>query len=785
MNPVQHNDYYIFPGKAEKKLKTAKKERMPVYLYGATGTGKTSLIRQFFSHRKYEYYEAAEFCIQKKQLFRGETEKPRIVVLDGLHEIQDPEDRNFLASLLRKLLDSRQIWLILISRAQVPGWLMNLYIQYAFLVISEQDFYLNRKEQDIYLEQMGIHASQAELDRMWDCTGGVPVAARLLALNQGDIEITRKELFQYLDSHVYDHLDLELEQFLMATSVVDSFTKELAEMITGNSQVETILVRAAEAGSFFAVAGKNGVWEYRWQMLVSMRQRLQIKYCKEKIGQYYHHAGLYYEMHDQIPEALLMYRQISDNESISRVLAANLRKNPATGHYYELKEYYLKLPEETVKESPLLIAGMSMLQSMLMNEEESERWYRELEEYVRNHTGSERREAQSRLLYLDIGLPHRGSVHLADMLKGAGALLMERKVCLPEFSVTSNLPSLMNGGKDFCEWSRHDRELAASIGKIVSLVLGKYGKGLVPLALAESFLEKGLDGYEVMRLIQKGKMEADSGGKTEQSFVAVGLLSWLAILDGNEQYALELIEMFLPEAEKNAPNIMKNLDAFRCRIWMYQNECDRIYQWMETAPNEMEGFATMERFRFLTKMRVYLIQANYEKACVLGEMLLYYADKMKRPYIRMETRVLLSIAQHALCLEEWKETLQACIEEAESYRFVRVLSREGTVLNGMLKNTPFVFRNKKYEKQVKEECRKMSVQYPNYLKCCNSGNIQLSSNAREILKLQVDGLSNREIAETLGLTLANVKYHSGETYRKLGVKSRLAAVNEAKRRNLI
>ena len=65
-------------------------------------------------------------------------------------------------------------------------------------------------------------------------------------------------------------------------------------------------------------------------------------------------------------------------------------------------------------------------------------------------------------------------------------------------------------GKDFCEWSRKDRELAGSIGKIVTLVLGKYGKGLVNLALAESFFEKGGDDYEVASLAGKGStfMEA-------------------------------------------------------------------------------------------------------------------------------------------------------------------------------------------------------------------------------------------------------------------------------------
>ncbi len=136
-----------------------------------------------------------------------------------------------------------------------------------------------------------------------------------------------------------------------------------------------------------------------------------------------------------------------------------------------------------------------MLQSMLLNTDESERWYNELKKAENELSGSARKTARSWVTYLDIGIPHRGSMALLDVLKNAGTLLMNRNIVLPEFSVTSNMPSQMNGGKDFCEWSKRDRELAASIGKLLEFTLGKYGKGLVSLALAESFLEKGEDSY--------------------------------------------------------------------------------------------------------------------------------------------------------------------------------------------------------------------------------------------------------------------------------------------------
>ena len=164
------------------------------------------------------------------------------------------------------------------------------------------------------------------------------------------------------------------------------------------------------------------------------------------------------------------------------------------------------------------MAGISLLQSMLMNIEESNRWYHQLEKFAEEHSDSMGKEARSRLLYLKISLPHTGTENMIDLLKNADLLIHNKKVVLPELSVTSNLPSMMNGGKDFCEWSKRDTELALTIGKPVEFVLGKYGKGLVSLALAESYLEKGKDIFEIFSKVEKGRMDAERGGYAGTGF---------------------------------------------------------------------------------------------------------------------------------------------------------------------------------------------------------------------------------------------------------------------------
>ena len=50
---------YIAPEAALKKLRAAKGLGQTVYIYGATGYGKTALVKQYLSKRRYHYISCA------------------------------------------------------------------------------------------------------------------------------------------------------------------------------------------------------------------------------------------------------------------------------------------------------------------------------------------------------------------------------------------------------------------------------------------------------------------------------------------------------------------------------------------------------------------------------------------------------------------------------------------------------------------------------------------------------------------------------------------------------
>lgn len=820
MSKFTKDEHYLRPFAAGSQMKAARNTGQTVYIYGATGSGKTSFVADFFARKTYQYMSAADMgTAQMEKLIRKRLEIPhdkteparqnintqKIFVLDDLHLLETQEERMACEQIIEELSGRKDVWLVLLSRAPIPKWLKPLCIRHIFVVIGEECLFLTEREQEIYLENWGLSLTEAASKRIRELGYGHPlylriVSVRLREISEAEagrdkvgaelraIERSRMDIWDYLEVHVYDQWSVELQEFLEAVSVVEQFDLPLAQQITKKKDAGRLIQKAMETGNFLIENRENeqSVYELRIPMKYSMRRRLSGKYSQDYIRELYFSAGNSYEMEGNLREALKMYEMCKNKEGISRILIENIRRNPASGDYFELRHYYLSLPEEKIRSSVELMAGMSMLQSMLLNEEESERWYQELADCAKKRTGGGKREAEVRLLYLDIALPHRGIIRMTDLFRHAWSLWLERKTVLPEFSVTSNLPSMMNGGKDFCEWSRRDRELAASMGKAVSLVLGRYGKGLVNLALAESFFEKGRDDYEVAALAGKGRMQAESGGKTEQIFVAVGILTKLSVLNNRIGDAMEMLGSFRRTAGQEAPKLLPNMGAMSARMELYTGRISEAYRWLEEeAPDEDAEFHTMERYRYLTKIRVYLAAGRKEKALLLLEKMGFYAEKMHRTYIEIEVQVLMAIVRYRMGQESWKNSLQEAVARAEDYHFVRILTQEGAALWELLKTEVISWKDPAFKERVMAECCRMADFYPAYLKEKQEGNVLLGDKALIILRLQAEGLSVEKIAKQLGLSEAGVKYYNRETYKKLGVNNKIAAVAEARNRRLL
>ena len=797
------DDRYVRPQRAADLMKAAQTIHQAVYIYADAGFGKTSFVGDYLSHRKYEYYSASNPQIGDDLLKL--PHKTQILVIDDLHMLTDGEDRKHMCSILEQVLQKGETWLILISRCPLPPWLKRLYIQHVFVIISEKELALSSAELDQYISKWNLYLTSGTRQTLEEIALGHPLTLRIACLRLADlspegkdsihreseeleaISQAKNDWWDYLDTNVYDYWPVELQEFLMDISIVETFDMQMAQFITKKAYIGRYLSAAFENGNYLTqqIQDDKSIFELRPTVRDSFRRRLLQRCSQTHVQELYLSAGNSYELQGKIPEALAMYEACKNEEGISRLLIHNARTYVGAAHYWELRQYYLALSEQTIRSSPELMAGMSILQSILMNDEESNYWYEALRLYAESHSGSVRRSAQARLLSLDIVLPHKGIGHMAVNIKNASLFVSGLHTLFPEVSLTNSQPSIINGGKDFCEWSKRDKELLCTMGKAMELALGTFGKGMVNLSLAESYFEKAHDSYEVCSLANKGRLQAESGGKPEVVFVAVGILSQLSVLNNHLEDALESLESFRRSAEEKAPRLLASIDALRTHFLLYAGKNSDIADWLTKAPDEEQEFCTLERYRYMIKARVYLALGKKEKAFHLLQRMLLYARKRDRIYIQMEASILLAITLFRLGNDTWKETLQTAITQAESYSFVRILTREGAALWELLKGNKFTWKNTSFQKKVMEECAHVAELYPAYLNERQNGHIELSDKALKVLRLQAQGMSVSEIAGILGLSQAGVKYYNQETYKKLGVRNKAAAITEARNRRIL
>lgn len=771
-------EQYIMPRNAYRKLRAAKSLVQTLYIYGATGFGKTAFVQKTLEKRRHLYLS----CGNRRWDERDVPERGT-VVLDDLHLLDEPR-----RELVKRLAADPEIWLILINRSPVPSWLMPEYVNIGFIVISEKDMRLGKKEIQGYLDSLGLSYTKEGLQYLADTAEGNGYIVRHAALRMAEGLSPGPKMYQeihdafarYLEEYIMVQWDSELLEFLMEVSVVEEFTLPLAELITANRLASVMVQKAMETGNF--LFENDGMYRLRPVLLHALRKKAQQSLGEGQIKNCRKSAGVWYEMDGQISQALEMYEQSGSQGQIRELLIRNARVNPGAGHYYELRRYYLGMDEEEAAKSPVLMAGLSMLHSMLMDPKKSEYWYEKLSEFAKTAQGGAKREAKSRLCYLDIGLPHRGSRDVLKIMLRAPAMLLDQGISLPEFSVTSNIPSTMNGGKDFCKWSRSDRALARTVGPLVERVLGSYGKGLTKIALGESLYEKGADAFEVLTLLSRGQVETECGGRLEIAFSAVGQRVRLMVLQGDLRNAGAILSSFQAAVEEQRTmQLIPNIQAMRCRIALYAGDIETVNQWLSTAPDEDKEFITMERYRYFTKARCYLTLGENLKALALLEKLSEYAKLVHRTYVGIEAGLLVAIVRRRLGTE-WEPQLKVALDEAESYQFVRVITELGPAILPLLKARS---RASPWFNKVLEETQQTARRYPGYLSPRNAVREDFSSTALEILHLQSEGLSATLIAGRLGMKADNVRYHIKENYRKLGATGKAEAIAAARGLGLI
>lgn len=351
--PNFQKDNYIHPKAAWDKLRMAGARRQNVYLYAATGYGKTELLHRYLRRRRHIWLSGEGLTVETLQEIALPAEAT--MVIDDLARVLDPAVRREIVS----MLDQPGLWLVLAGRCPLPSWLTGPYVNGRLSVIPEEDLRLSEKEiAQLYLS-WGVQLPRNLLEkRIIPLVEGNPLGARLLAveMSQGSSyteelmnDLTRK-FYEYLNQAIYSEWPEEIREMMMQLSLLEHFTIQQAEEMTGRSDVNRLLARAAEMGNLFRF--KDGGYTLRPAVINSMKLRMETVCDRVRKNELLRRAGTICEKEGNIPRALKLYQDGQCEKEIHALLIDNARRYPGGGYYYELTPAYLALPEEEVRSSP-------------------------------------------------------------------------------------------------------------------------------------------------------------------------------------------------------------------------------------------------------------------------------------------------------------------------------------------------------------------------------------------------------------------------------------------------
>ena len=759
-----------------------------IFFEAPCGFGKTTVAKALLKnmHKRVREVQADEANFEEI----AKEKAWDVLFCEDMQQLQSDDDYHALCSLIRNNPDKR---FVLTSRGTISGELIPFRISGLLIEVNEDELFFTRQLAAEYFEKRGISLSETALNSAMKKTLGYPLALEMVAermadgapYNQKMNEDILHSLYVYYDEMIFRRFSLTIRRFLMELAPFDEFDTELAKMVSGDADAGKIITYLERYSRMIKTNGADNYYFWpifrrflMWEQDRSYTPQQQRAVCSR--------GGLYYELHKNYAKALEFYSKSGEQDKISELIIKIMELHPGMGHYEELESYYLSLPDETIAKSPALMQGKCMLCSLCGDYDGAEKWYDALKSFTLTHDKSDAavKEAKGRLAWLDISLPHRSISGLTDTISAIFRLISTKAIKLMPFSVTSALPSIMNGGKDFSQWSKKDDLLYKTMKAPVEAVLGRDGIGLAECSVAESKFEKGEDiSGRILSLLPKLN-EIQTKGTPDIEFALVGLLVRSQTASGRAEDAqrtlLNLRERFV---QNGYDRFLPNIDAMQCRIALRRGDMDYADEWYrDSAPRDLLKLRVMRRYRYLTQAMTELAQGNEEAALLTLSPLENYFESCRRHIDMINLKVLKAIAQSRLENDEWKKNISEAVETASEYGFVRTISMYGAAVLPLLDCSD---KSDKFLNAVLKASRVQAVYYPNFLKPESSFFEKLTEAELQVLRLLCADKSNSEIGEILDIRLATVKSHVSHILQKLGVSRRSEAKTTAQKLRII
>ncbi len=752
-----------------------------------------------------------------------------IVVLDDFNSIKSNKICNALYFLIEHAPPN--FHLIMSTRVDPLFSLARFRGKGKIIEIRNTELRFSYQETQDYLQNiMNIELQEHHLHKLVRHTegwiAGIQMAAVSL-LKHPDVDEffehfcgTHRYILDYLLDEVFKQQSQEIQDFLLKTSVLNSFSADLCNYITQRTDSRKVIEYLINNNLFIIPLDSDFNW-FRYHQLFAEILLAPLRYTyPDSVQTLHQRAGQWFRDQNKIEPAITHFLQAEDYAAATELLQKALPTFLQRSEFITVVEWARKIPQDYLKKYPHLCTSIATL--MLITGEPTDKimnTFQACDNSLSNPNEQGDVQAfQSILCALQgktnqsIAHAHRAFELLSDKEQfyrtfllhylytmqyfksgDVGAALDTIQRTILHLDSHINNPESLPGKLQLLSRQAKLYHLKAelhSAHRICKEILSLTEKSTgIYLPIAGTALIEMADIYREWNHLERAFELIQKGIAYNENWSILNTIEGY-IIKTEILYAQHKIEAAEKSIQK-AKNLAYAHDAAKLDdLWVdiYQTRLLLIKGDIEASNTHIEfqntnyADASDENYHFKELQQVLMVRLHISKGeyrAALDKLPQYIkkAQELQRFHSLIELKILMVCALYRLeQLDKARQCLLEILPQAAKERYTRIFLDEGEPIKRILSTL--------HQPNYTSYLHKLINAFNDHQKDADSQQL-LSTRELEVLHLLSQGLSNREISDQLCISIRTVKWHTSNIYEKLECKNRTEAVRLARDKKIL